>query len=355
MEAPLVIDTTEAEVLEAALEAAPGRVIVNAVNMENGRQRLDAMLPLIRDYGAATIALTIDEHGMARTADRKLEVARKIHEIATREFGLLPDALIFDALTFTLATGDPESANTAVETLEGIRRIKAELPGVLTSLGVSNVSYGFKPAARWVLNSVFLYHAVQAGLDMAIVNPKQVTPYADIPAVQRELAEDLLFNRRPGCPGAVHQLLRGGESSGRRPPSIRPPTCRPPSGCSGGSSIASRKGAKPTSTRSSPTGVREMTGIANFPMQPGYTYPNADTSPVAVRVLNQVLLPAMKEVGDSFGCGRADPAIRAAVGRGDEEGGVAPRAVPREGGRRQQRDGSCWPPSTATCTTSART
>ena len=302
VEAPLVIDTTEAEVLEAALEAAPGRVIVNAVNMENGRQRLDAMLPLVRDYGAATIALTIDEHGMARTADRKVEVARTIHEIATREFGLRPDALIFDALTFTLATGDAESANTAVETLDGIRRIKAELPGVLTSLGVSNVSYGFKPAARWVLNSVFLYHSVRAGLDMAIVNPKQVTPYADIPAAQRDLAEDLLFNRRPDAPARFIAFFEGAK---QRQAAAADPTAdmspaerlrwrilhRQPEGCEADIDAVVAEG------------VREITGIANFPMQPGYSYPNADTSQVAARVLNQMLLPAMKEVGDRFGCG----------------------------------------------------
>ncbi|HNX96982.1 MAG TPA: dihydropteroate synthase, partial [Candidatus Aminicenantes bacterium] len=179
IEAPLVIDTTEADVLAAALKAAPGRIVVNAINMENGRGRIDAMLPLIRTFGAAVIALTIDEQGMARTAGRKLEVAEKIHRIVVDEYGLTPDSLIFDALTFTLATGDPDFANTAVETLEGIRRIKAALPGVLTSLGVSNVSFGFKPAARAVLNSVFLHHAVAAGLDMAIVNPKQVIAYAD--------------------------------------------------------------------------------------------------------------------------------------------------------------------------------
>ncbi len=302
VEAPLVIDTTEAEVLEAALEAAPGRVIVNAVNMENGRQRLDAMLPLVRDYGAATIALTIDEFGMARTADRKVEVARKIHDIATREFGLRPDALIFDALTFTLATGDAESANTAVETLEGIKRIKAELPGVLTSLGVSNVSYGFKPAARWVLNSVFLYHSVQAGLDMAIVNPKQVTPYADIPAAQRDLAEDLLLNRRPD---AAARFIAFFEGAKQRQAAAADPTAdlspaerlrwrilhRQPEGCEADIDAVVAEG------------VREITGIANFPMQPGYSYPNADTSQVAARVLNQMLLPAMKEVGDRFGCG----------------------------------------------------
>jgi 5-methyltetrahydrofolate--homocysteine methyltransferase len=302
VEAPLVIDTTEPEVLEVALEAAPGRVIVNAINMENGRQRLDAMLPLIRDYGAATIALTIDEHGMARTADGKLEAARKIYDIATREYGLLPDALIFDALTFTLATGDPESANTAVETLEGIRRIKAALPGVLTSLGVSNVSYGFKPAARWVLNSVFLYHAVEAGLDMAIVNPKQVTPYPEIPAAQRELAEDLLLNRRPDAAARFISYFEGAKA---RQATAGDPTA--------GMTPAQRlqwrilhrqaEGCEADVDTLVSTGVRDATGIAEFTRQPGYRYPNADTSQVALRVLNQVLLPAMKEVGDKFGAG----------------------------------------------------
>ena len=302
MEAPLVIDTTEAEVLEVALEASPGRVIVNAVNMENGRQRLNTMLPLVRDYGAATIALTIDEQGMARTADRKLEVARTLYDIATREYGLLPDALIFDALTFTLATGDPESANTAAETLEGIRRIKAELPGVLTSLGVSNVSYGFKPAARRVLNSVFLYHAVEAGLDMAIVNAKQLTPYPDIPDAQRALAEDLLFNRRRDAAARFISFYEGAkvrQASAADPMASLSPgerlrwriLHRQPEGCE--SDVDALIAA----------GVREATGVANLFAQPGYSYPNADTSAVAVRVLNEVLLPAMKEVGDKFGCG----------------------------------------------------
>ena len=302
VEAPLVIDTTEPDVLEVALEASPGRVLVNAVNMENGRQRLDAMLPLIRDYGAATIALTIDEKGMARTAERKLEAARRIHDIATEEYGLAPDALIFDALTFTLATGDRESANTAVETLEGIRRVKAELPGVLTSLGVSNVSYGFKPAARWVLNSVFLHHAVEAGLDMAIVNPKQVTPYAEIPAAQRAVAEDLLLNRRPDAAARFIALFEG--AKGRQALGVDP---------TAGMSVPERlrwrvlhrqgEGCELDVDALVSAGVREATGIAEFTRQPGYPYPNPDTSAVALRVLNEVLLPAMKEVGDRFGAG----------------------------------------------------
>ncbi|MCX6551933.1 MAG: dihydropteroate synthase, partial [Acidobacteria bacterium] len=302
VEAPLVIDTTEPEVLEVALEAAPGRVIVNAINMENGRQRLDAMLPLIRDYGAATIALTIDEHGMAKTVERKLEAAQKIYDIATREYGLRPDALIFDALTFTLATGDPETANTAVDTIEGIRRIKATLPGVLTSLGVSNVSYGFKPAARWVLNSVFLHHAVEAGLDMAIVNPKQITPYPEIPAAQRELAEDLLLNRRPDAAARFISYFEGARLRQAAGPD-------PTAGMSPAERLHWRilhrqgDGCEIDVDTLVSTGVRELTGIAEFTRQPGYRYPNPDTSAVALRALNQVLLPAMKEVGDKFGAG----------------------------------------------------
>jgi 5-methyltetrahydrofolate--homocysteine methyltransferase len=302
VEAPLVIDTTEAEVLEAALMAAPGRIIVNAVNMENGRERVDSMLPLIRDFGAATIALTIDELGMARTADRKLEIARKIHEIATQEYGLLPDALIFDALTFTLATGDPESAHTAVETLEGIRSIKAALPGVLTSLGVSNVSYGFKPAARAALNSVFLHHAVKVGLDMAIVNPKQITPYAEIPPAQRELAEDLLLDRRPDAAARFISFYEGVKSA---PAAASDPTA--------GLTVAERlhwrivhrkpEGAELDLDALVISGVEARTGITDFTAKPDYPYPNADTTAVAVHILNAVLLPAMKEVGDRFGSG----------------------------------------------------
>jgi len=299
--APLVIDTTEPEVLEAALQAAPGRVVVNAVNMENGRERLDAMLPLIRDYGAATIALTIDEQGMARTAERKLEVARRIHAIATEEYGLLPDALIFDALTFTLATGDPETADSAAQTLEGIRRIKAALPGVLTSLGVSNVSYGFKPDARAVLNSVFLYHAVEAGLDMVIINPKQIIPYAEIAEEQRALAEDLLYNRRPDATARFIAFFEGAKT---RQAAAADPTA--------GMSPAERlrwrivhrvpDGVEADVDALVAAGVRERTG-KELPAPAAGSGPDADTTAVAVDGLNRVLLPAMKEVGDKFGSG----------------------------------------------------
>ena len=198
VEAPLCIDSTEPEVIRAALEQSPGRALVNSINLENGRERIDAVLPDVAAHGAAVIALTIDNElgGMCKTADTKLEAARKIYDIATGEFGLPPDALVFDALTFTLATGDEEFRRSALETIEGIRAIKRELPGVLTTLGVSNVSFGLQPQARAVLNSVFLYHCVAAGLDTGIINPAHVRPYAEIPDDERQLADDLIFDRR---------------------------------------------------------------------------------------------------------------------------------------------------------------
>ena len=197
VEVPLVIDTTEPDVMEIALKTAPGRCMLNSTHLESGPAKAERVFSLAKAHNAAVLVLTIDEKGMAKTAADKLAVARRIVGIAVDEIGLPPEALVFDTLTFTLATGDAEFANSAIETLEGIRLVKQELPGVLTSLGVSNVSFGLSPAARPVLNSVMLYHAVQAGLDMAIVNPVAITPYAEIPDDQRQLTEDLIFNRRP--------------------------------------------------------------------------------------------------------------------------------------------------------------
>jgi 5-methyltetrahydrofolate--homocysteine methyltransferase len=150
VETPLVIDSTEANVIEKALEHIPGRGIVNSINMENGRKRIDSVVPLVKKHGAAVIALTIDEVGMAKTRERKLEVAKKIYDIVVGEYGLAPEDLIYDALTFTLATGDAEWIDSGHETIEGIRLIKRELPGVSTILGVSNVSFGLTPEARGV-------------------------------------------------------------------------------------------------------------------------------------------------------------------------------------------------------------
>src|SRR5437773_6194339 len=208
---PIQVDSTEPNVIKTALEQIPGRAIVNSINLEAGRDKADTVIPLARAHGAALIALTIDEEGMAKTADRKVEVAKRIRDIACDEHGLDPELLIFDVLTFTLTTGDDEWKPSAIETIEGIRRIKAELPGVKTSLGVSNVSFGVSPSARAVLNSVFLHHCVEAGLDLAMVNPNHITPYAEVPEEERELADDLVFNRRED---ALERFIAHFESKG---------------------------------------------------------------------------------------------------------------------------------------------
>src|SRR5512134_1588372 len=196
VDVPLVIDSTELDVLEIALKTAPGRCLINSTHLEAGRARADKVFALAKEHNAAVIVLTIDENGMAKTREKKLEVARRIYDIAVSDHGLKPEDLVYDALTFTLATGDDEFSNSAIETIEGIRLIKQHLPGVMASLGVSNLSFGFAPQARPPLNSVMLYHCVQAGLDMAIVNPAHVTAYPDIPQEENDLAEDLIFNRR---------------------------------------------------------------------------------------------------------------------------------------------------------------
>src|SRR5438874_9118321 len=209
--APIQIDTTEPEVVQAALEQIPGRAVVNSINLEAGRPKLDRVVPLARAHGAALIALTIDEQGMAKTAERKVEVAQRIADLCCEEHGLDPELLIFDCLTFTLTTGDDEWKPSAIETIEGIRRVKAEIPGVKTSLGVSNVSFGVGLPARSVLNSVFLHHCVEAGLDLAMVNPNHITPYPEIPDAERELADDLVFNRRED---ALERFIAHFESKG---------------------------------------------------------------------------------------------------------------------------------------------
>src|SRR5436309_6977945 len=194
--APIQVDSTEPDVIETALEQIPGRAIVNSINLEAGRDKLDRVVPVAKAHGAALIALTIDEQGMAKTAERKGEIAQRLTELCCEEHGLDPEVLIFDCLTFTLTTGDDEWKPSAVETIEGIRAVKQNIPGVKTSLGVSNVSFGVGLPARSVLNSVFLHHCVEAGLDLAMVNPNHITPYPEIPPDERELADDLVFDRR---------------------------------------------------------------------------------------------------------------------------------------------------------------
>ncbi|MGH2541302.1 MAG: dihydropteroate synthase, partial [Ardenticatenaceae bacterium] len=195
VDAPLVIDTTEPEVMELALETNPGRAILNSVHLESGPAKLERVARLARQHGAAMVAMCIDERGQGETAERKLEIAARIYDMVVNEFHMPPGTLIYDTLLFPITTGQEQYRNAASEVLTAIRRIKAELPAVFTILGISNVSFGLKPAARHILNSVFLHHAVEAGLDMAIVNPAHITPYAEISPEHRSLMDDLIFNR----------------------------------------------------------------------------------------------------------------------------------------------------------------
>ncbi|MFH1808750.1 MAG: methionine synthase [Pseudomonadota bacterium] len=197
---PLCIDSTDLNVLQTALELCGGRALINSVNLEAGEERARAICQLARRHGAALIALTIDEHGMAMTVERKRTVARRIHALAVDEIGLKPEDLLFDPLTFTLGSGDPALRDAGLNTLEGIRQIKADLPGVRTVLGVSNISFGLKDASREVINAVFLDLAVQAGLDAAIVNAARLLPLYRIADDDRERALDLILQRGEGDP-----------------------------------------------------------------------------------------------------------------------------------------------------------
>ncbi|MGH9381371.1 MAG: methionine synthase [Thermoanaerobaculia bacterium] len=190
---PLMLDSTDAAVMEQALTYCQGKAVLNSVNLEDGLARFERVAPLARRFGAALVVGCIDEQGMAVTPERKLEVARRSHELLTERFGIPPEDLWFDSLVFPCGTGDETYIGSGAATIEGVRRIHAEFPLSKTILGVSNVSFGLPTAGREVLNAVFLYHATRAGLDAAIVNTERLARYAEIPREERELAERLLF------------------------------------------------------------------------------------------------------------------------------------------------------------------
>ena len=289
VDVPLVIDSTEVDVLEIALQTAPGRCLINSTHLESGREKADKIFGLAKKYNAAVICLTIDENGMAKTAQRKLEVAKRIYDIAVNDHGLKPEDLVFDDLTFTLATGDVEFVDSAKETIEGIRLIKQNLPGVMTSLGVSNLSFGLAPQARPALNSVMLYYCVQAGLDMAIVNAAHVMPYAEIDTEERNLCEDLIFNRRED---ALQLFIEHFETvTVSTESTVADPT----------------EGMTPEQRLHWKILHRHKEGVEADIDEIINRERNwrafCSQHEIAVHTLNTVLLPAMKEVGDKFGAG----------------------------------------------------
>ncbi len=192
---PIMIDSTSPACIEACLKVYPGRCVINSINLEDGGKTLERVCRLAKKYGAAVVALTINEQGMAMTAADKLATARQIYALAVESYGLRPQDILFDPLTFTIGAGDETLLDAAIQTLEGIRLIKQELPGVFTLLGLSNISFGLPAAARKILNSVFLHEATEAGLDAAIIDAGKILPLAQVSEADRACCLDLIFNR----------------------------------------------------------------------------------------------------------------------------------------------------------------
>jgi 5-methyltetrahydrofolate--homocysteine methyltransferase len=266
-----------------------GKAVINSINLEDGEERIRKVVQLCKRYGAAVIALTIDERGMAKTADAKVAIAKRIYDLAVTTLGMRPHDIIFDMLTFTLGSGDEEFRRAAVETIEAIRRIKKELPAVHTLLGVSNISFGLSPSSRTVLNSVFLHSAVEAGLDMAIVHASKIQPLFKIDEKGRELARQLIFDERTFVgSGADRRTVfdpltefMAHYAKARKDDAVRP--------------------VKKTGTIEERLKNRiidgDRTGLAADLDEARKTHP-------PLEIINTILLDGMKVVGDLFGSGQ---------------------------------------------------
>lgn len=214
---PLVIDSTDEAVIERALKYSQGKAIINSINLEDGEERFEKILPIVHRYGASVVVGTIDEIGMAVTAERKLEVAARSYDLLVNKYGLNPQDIIFDPLVFPVGTGDEQYIGSAKATVDGIRLIKEKFPKCLTVLGVSNVSFGLPPVGREVLNAVYMYHCTQAGLDYAIVNTEKLERYASIPKEEIKLAEELIFTMTDKSLAEFTEFYRGKKKEAKKP------------------------------------------------------------------------------------------------------------------------------------------
>ena len=280
---PFCIDTTEPAVMEAALKASPGSVLINSINYEHGGAKARKILPMAVDFGCPVIALTIDDVGMAGTVDRKMEVAKRLIELACGEYKLPEHYIYIDPLVFTLATGDPETADAALNSLEALRRIKAEFPNVRTAMGVSNVSFGLKPAARRILNNLMLHHAVKAGLDAAIFNPLHVDDINAYDKDVRELGENLLLNRNADSLQNFVEYFVALEASSSK--SVKKDMSNV------GGSIDTKADQSPEERLHSAIINRDKRNLSELIDKLLSTHKAPD-------ILNNILLPAMAEVGD---------------------------------------------------------
>ncbi|HJT85645.1 MAG TPA: dihydropteroate synthase, partial [Nitrososphaeraceae archaeon] len=343
IDAPLVIDSTDPKVVEAAIRQIPGRPVINSINLEGDGSRFHLLSPIMVKYGVPAIAMCIGPNGMAKTPKEKLETAQLLFETG-KKYGLKPWQFIFDVLTFTLATGQEEFLDSAKNTLEGIKLVKENLPGCFTTLGLSNVSFGLPPRARKIINSVFLYHAIKAGLDSVIINPKDIIAYTDISQQERKLAENLIFNLRNN---ALSELISYYEnelnntnqtsttsSAAKRSNALEvDPTWKFDKKCyyrivnrlregieqdvlgaildnvkkenniNIKNKTTTKEKIESSSSSSSPTPNTKTIDSA-LPLSEILSHSSKEELHVAaVKTLNETLLPAMKEVGDKFGAG----------------------------------------------------
>jgi 5-methyltetrahydrofolate--homocysteine methyltransferase len=311
IDAPLVIDSTDPKVIEAALKQIPGKPIINSINLEGDGSRFHSLAPLMVRYGVPAIAMCIGPKGMAKTADEKLETALLLFENGSK-YGLYPWQFIFDVLTFTLATGEAEFLNSAKATLEGIRLVKQRLPDCFTSLGLSNISFGLPVEARKIVNSVFLHHALRAGLDMVIINAKDIIPYADIDPLQKKLAEDLIFNTHPNALAALisdFQRVNSNPLASSYTNAKRvqvDPTWEAKKRCYFRIVNRLKDGIENDVAAAIADSIPSKNRVLKTDKDTGKVVieaPREEAHNAAVHTLNEVLLPAMKEVGDKFGTG----------------------------------------------------
>ena len=304
IDAPLVIDSTDPDVIKSAVTQIPGRPIINSINLEGDGSRFEKLAPLMSKYGLPAIALCIGPKGMAKTPQEKVETAELLYETG-KKYGLKEEQFIFDVLTFTLATGEDEFLDAGKNTLKGIRLVKERFPNSFTTLGLSNISFGLAPYARKIINSVFLYHAVKSGLDSAIVNSKEIIPYGEIDEKEKKLAEDLIYNAHPN---SLSDLITYFEKTGPQASTESKKVDIDPSWPAGKranfrivnrlkkgiendvvSAIAEKLGNKEI--------IKDNEGLLFLDASRKITHDGA------IRTLNEELLPAMKEVGDKFGSG----------------------------------------------------
>src|SRR5215469_6066273 len=309
IDAPLVIDSTDPKVIETAVRQIPGRPVINSINLEGDGSRFHTLAPLMAKYGIPAIAMCIGPKGMAKTAQEKLETAILLYETG-KKYNLQPWQYIFDVLTFTLATGEQEFLESAKATLNGIRLVKQKIPGCFTVLGVSNVSFGLAPNARKILNSVFLHHSIKAGLDAVIINAKDIIPYLDIDPDQRKLAEDLIFNNRSNALAELITYFEGAKrSSDVTSKRIEvDPNWEASTRCYFRIVHRLRDGIESDVVDSIDDRIHANNLARNAESSTGtekkiLSAPKEMIHEAAVQTLNEVLLPAMKEVGDKFGAG----------------------------------------------------